>query len=187
MLQPLAAHAAAAPRRIEWIDLVPDSQRKSYRPGAPPPNHGSYLDDRGGAFGGFVQEQGADCTGIAMRFNPECESRASAAGGQQSGSGTVNGKLDGQRVQLAGYLVPLETNARGELTGFFFAPYVGACIHVPAPPPNQLIYIQSARGQKMASMYDAYTVTGTLHARIKSVGLNAASYSMDLDTLRVLK
>lgn len=181
-LRPSPGHAAATARRIDWIDLVPENERKAYRPGAPPPNHGGYLDDRRGAFGGFVQEKGADCTGIAQRFDPDCEPP-----GQQSMSGAVNPRLDGQLVQLSGYLVPLQTNAQGELTEFFFAPYVGACIHVPPPAPNQLIYVRSPRGQKMGSMYEPYTITGTLHARIKSVGLNASSYSLDLGSMRAMK
>ena len=46
--------------------------------------------------------------------------------------------LDGERVRLGGYVLPLDFNGPQEVTRFLLVPYVGACIHVPPPPPNQL-------------------------------------------------
>lgn len=50
-------------------------------------------------------------------------------------------ELDGKLVKVPGFAVPLEDWA-SSVTEFLLVPYVGACIHTPPPPPNQLIYIE---------------------------------------------
>ncbi|MEM8662259.1 MAG: magnesium transporter [Pseudomonadota bacterium] len=52
----------------------------------------------------------------------------------------VNAKLSGETVRLTGYLLPLEFSEDGE-TEFLLVPYVGACIHVPPPPPNHIVLV----------------------------------------------
>ena len=44
-------------------------------------------------------------------------------------------KIDGQRVKIPGFIVPLEDNNR-QVTEFLLVPSPQACIHVPPPPPN---------------------------------------------------
>ncbi|MEM6456503.1 MAG: DUF3299 domain-containing protein [Acidobacteriota bacterium] len=53
--------------------------------------------------------------------------------------------LDGQLVQLPGYVVPLEDDAT-KIPEFLLVPYVGACVHLPPPPPNQMVYVKMAPG-----------------------------------------
>jgi uncharacterized protein len=43
-------------------------------------------------------------------------------------------------ARVPGYMVPLEDNL-DEVTEFLLVPYPGACIHVPPPPPNQIIHV----------------------------------------------
>ena len=35
---------------------------------------------------------------------------------------------------------------------FLLVPYVGACIHVPPPPPNQIVYVTSEDGVEVDGM-----------------------------------
>ncbi len=49
--------------------------------------------------------------------------------------------LNGRRVRIAGFLVPLEDDA-ARASEFLLVPYFGACIHLPPPPPNQMIYVK---------------------------------------------
>lgn len=49
-------------------------------------------------------------------------------------------RLDGQRIRIPGFVVPLEGDAE-EIQEFLLVPYFGACIHVPPPPANQLIHV----------------------------------------------
>jgi hypothetical protein len=69
--------------------------------------------------------------------------------------------LDAKHVAIAGYLLPLDFNASGTRE-FLLVPYVGACIHVPPPPPNQVIYVKAAKPYKVADMYDSVMVTGVV-------------------------
>ena len=49
--------------------------------------------------------------------------------------------LDGKLVKVPGFTVTLEDWA-ASAKEFLLVPYVGACIHTPPPPPNQLVYIK---------------------------------------------
>jgi hypothetical protein len=72
-------------------------------------------------------------------------------------------ELNGQAVRIPGYLLPLEiTDAR--VTEFLLVPYIGACIHVPPPPPNQIVYVKvvSQKGYKKKRLYDPVWVTGKI-------------------------
>ncbi|MGD8241887.1 MAG: DUF3299 domain-containing protein [Desulfobacterales bacterium] len=75
-------------------------------------------------------------------------------------------ELDVQHVRLAGYLLPLEiTDAK--VTQFLLVPYVGACIHAPPPPPNQIVYVKvvQVEGIKRGGLYDPVWVTGKIKAK----------------------
>ena len=75
-------------------------------------------------------------------------------------------ELDGQHVRLAGYLLPLDiTDAK--VTQFLLVPYVGACIHAPPPPPNQIVHakVNQAQGIKRGGLYDPVWVTGKIKAK----------------------
>lgn len=187
----LDVSAAATPERLtsgrvrnlEWVELLPKDEREGYVPGPPPPNHG-YLDGFSSkSFGKFGQQKGElDCSGLARRFNPDCESA-----GQMNMSSAVNEDLDGQVVRLEGYIVPLEVASNGKVTEFFLAAYVGACIHVPPPPPNQMIYAKVPAKQGLGSMYDAYAVTGVMRTHGKIVGLGGSAYTMDVQFVERLR
>mgnify|MGYP005712412571 CR=1 FL=1 len=53
-----------------------------------------------------------------------------------------NKNLEDKEVKLPGYVIPLEYYGR-EINTFLLVPYIGACIHVPPPPPNQIVYAVS--------------------------------------------
>lgn len=56
-------------------------------------------------------------------------------------------ELEGKVVKVPGFTVPLEDWA-SSATEFLLVPYVGACIHTPPPPPNQLVYIEMDEGKR---------------------------------------
>ena len=74
---------------------------------------------------------------------------------------------------------------KGLLSEFFLVPYFGACIHVPPPPPNQIVYVKMRSGAGLRSIEDALWVTGTLHIASKTTSLGAASYTLDGEKLEV--
>jgi uncharacterized protein len=101
----------------------------------------------------------------------------------QTGSSEVNRALDGKRVRIPGFVVPLERSADGLISTFFLVPYFGACIHVPPPPPNQIVYVRMREGAGLRSIDDAVWVIGTLHARSRRSELGAAAYTLDGEKL----
>ena len=54
-------------------------------------------------------------------------------------------KVDKTFVKVPGFMVPLEDNQQ-QVTEFLLVPSPQACIHVPPPPPNQMVYVKMAKG-----------------------------------------
>lgn len=70
-------------------------------------------------------------------------------------------QYDGMKVTISGYLLPLNFSEKG-VKEFLLVPYVGACIHVPPPPPNQMIYLKADEAYKVKDVFEPVTVSGTL-------------------------
>ena len=60
-------------------------------------------------------------------------------------------------------------------------PFVGACIHVPPPPANQIVYVKSEKGFEVAGQFDPVWVTGTLKTETAFTGLADAGYTIDAE------
>ncbi len=63
-------------------------------------------------------------------------------------------QLDKSQIKIPGYLLPLEFKDQ-TVTEFLLVPYVGACIHTPPPPPNQIVHVSIPGGFEMPG--DIYT------------------------------
>lgn len=98
----------------------------------------------------------------------------------QMGSFRTVQAMDGIKGKIPGYIVPVETDAEGKLTEFFLVPYFGACIHVPPPPPNQIIHGRLAEGVEMTDIYAAYWIEGTLKAERFDNDIASTAYVMDV-------
>lgn len=96
----------------------------------------------------------------------------------QSGSSAVNKKLDGQLVRIPGYVVPVEVVDKRLVKTFLLVPYFGACIHVPPPPPNQMIFVEAATAFPLSSMYDPVWVAGKITTQGATTGMADTSYSL---------
>lgn len=93
---------------------------------------------------------------------------------QQNPSAPIIPELNGKEVKIPGFVVPLEGDDEN-LTEFLLVPYFGACIHVPPPPSNQIVYVKFEAGVPVESLYDAVWVHGVLsteawEGEIASVG-----------------
>jgi hypothetical protein len=85
--------------------------------------------------------------------------------------------LDGSAVQVVGYVVPLEGDARG-LTELLLVPYEGACIHTPPPPANQIVHVLLARPVKGLRMMDNVIVRGVIHAHREATFRAVSGYDL---------
>ena len=87
-------------------------------------------------------------------------------------------QLDGTRIKLPGYLVPLEENAAGH-TEFLLVPYFGACIHTPPPPANQIVLVVPAKPAAGYRSMDTVWVSGTLKATRSNSPMGASGYRLE--------
>ena len=88
-------------------------------------------------------------------------------------------ELDGRQVKLAGYLLPLEFSDTGEKE-FLLVPYIGACIHAPVPPPNQIVFVALNQNYKANDLYAPVWVTGTMRTKVSSKALSYVDGSADI-------
>lgn len=83
----------------------------------------------------------------------------------------VNTALEGALVRLPGYALPLTAQQTG-VQEFLLVPFVGACIHFPPPPPNQVIRARLAAPHDFARRYEIVWLTGRLTAAASSLALD---------------
>jgi hypothetical protein len=92
-------------------------------------------------------------------------------------------QLDNKSVSIPGFMVPLEDDLDA-VTEFLLVPYAGACIHVPPPPPNQIVYVKMKTTTKIQVTFtDPILVTGILHISTVQSPYGAVSYDLAGDTV----
>ena len=93
--------------------------------------------------------------------------------------GVMNAALEGEVIRMPGYALPLEYSPNGA-TELFLVPYVGACIHVPPPPPNQIVSISMETPLELAGMFEPVWVTGRLIIEESSKSLSLVDGAADI-------
>ncbi len=78
----------------------------------------------------------------------------------------TNEELIGQSVRIPGYLLPLEIKDQ-KAVEFLLVPTVGACIHTPSPPANQMVHVRYPGGFPIKGLYTPIWVNGELLAANK--------------------
>lgn len=162
---PVLAPAVAQERRggvrtLEWRDLVPpdfDADAIYKR----------YID--------AVAEMGEDDPRAETRRREVLEAFANAP---------VVTALDGALVRIPGYPVPLDGDSRN-VKSFLLVPFYGACIHVPPPPPNQIVHVVADKPTRLpGAITDPIWATGTLAAKGSRTDLGDAGYTLRLREMR---
>jgi hypothetical protein len=167
---PLAdVRAADAPIEIKWAQLMPpiDSANalkpKTFFSGSQPtPDNGDPAPPPALPEGGFMSSK---------RRQP----------GSNQPPRVVT-EYNGKKVKIGGYVVPLDFEAT-TIKEFLLVPFVGACIHVPPPPANQIVYVKSEKGVEIAGQFDPVWVTGTLKTEPAFTGLADTGYTLDADAV----
>jgi hypothetical protein len=170
-LAPLGAFSADAPLELKWAQLIPQGTAAATAPKT---------------FFSGVTPKGDDGTPAPP---PLPEGKFMSLKRQQPGGGVppvVVAELDGKRVKIGGYVVPLDFEATS-IKEFLLVPFVGACIHVPPPPANQIIYVTAADGFDVSGSFDPVTVTGTIKTETAFTGLADAGYSITAEAVEVIK
>ena len=74
---------------------------------------------------------------------------------------TVDSRIDGERIRIPGYALPLEFDGT-RVRDFLLVPYVGACIHTPPPPLNQIVFVSAAKSFESEGLFSPVWVEGTI-------------------------
>lgn len=87
----------------------------------------------------------------------------------------ANKELGDKLVSIAGFVAPLDFQGGDQMTEFLLVPYFGACIHVPPPPANQIIYVILEKPMGM-QMMDTVMVYGKLEIEKSESDIGDAGY-----------
>jgi hypothetical protein len=109
------------------------------------------------------------------------ESAATMADIQPGTFNTVKA-LNGTKVALKGFVVPLDFQS-GKASTFLLVPYYGACIHAPPPPPNQTVLVRAPRAVALPALSAAVEARGVLEASTNASELGASAYLLRLDRI----
>lgn len=99
----------------------------------------------------------------------------------------VNEKLKStldKPIYIKGFMLPMDYSAR-EIQEFLLMPYIPACIHVPPPPPNQVIHVTMQADKKAKASFYPVKVMGVLS--VESNEDFESSYKMKATKVEELK
>lgn len=85
--------------------------------------------------------------------------------------------LDKQKLKLPGYMIPIKFNA-SSVSEFLLVPYVGACIHTPPPPENQIVYVSLKTPIVTQDFWAPVWVSGTMKTQMSMTKFATAGYHM---------
>ncbi len=92
----------------------------------------------------------------------------------------VINSLDGKKVKLPGFILPLEFN-QIELKEFLLVPYFGACTHTPPPPANQIVFAKFNTATKIKDIYSPVWISGTLETKRANSELTESGVADNLE------
>lgn len=153
--QPLTKPGPGGYTELRWDDLVP----KGWDPM-------KQLKDRGIANPGALQDTDPKTQDLMRALREAWDNAPTEA------------QLDGSKVKLPGYVVPLEDDKAG-LTEFLLVPYFGACVHTPPPPANQIVLVVPARPAAGFRSMDTVWVSGVLKAKRGDSPMGASGYRLE--------
>ena len=148
---------AEEPQTLEWEDLLPEGEIE-------------LLEE-------LMAAQGA----AAFGHSPYDDPMMSTMPGQIGTFNVVEG-LEGKLVRLPGFVVPFEYTESGKISEFLLVPYFGACIHMPPPPPNQIVYVQAETPADLGQQWDAIWVIGVMRTKKNLNELGDTAYTLELQS-----
>ncbi len=153
---------------IEWTDLMPQDDIDALS------NPPSYLDEipDGSEFDIPTSSLKSSINDTNDRYQQALVSKR------------VRPEFNNAKVRIPGFIVPLEFSDEQIVTTFFLVPFFGACIHLPPPPPNQIIFSEFEPGMRLEELYDPFWIEGTLSTTLVENELATAAYSIDVASIK---
>jgi hypothetical protein len=94
----------------------------------------------------------------------------------------LNPILDGAYIKMPGYIIPIDQSTDG-VTSFVLVPYVGACLHTPPPPANQLVFVTTNKPWPSDNLWDAVWVTGQMQHELQSTEVAETGYLLKAEEM----
>jgi hypothetical protein len=110
--------------------------------------------------------------GYELLFNPEFQGQLDAAGK------VIDPSLEGQTIEIAGFMVPIEVTGEA-VSQFLLVPEAGQCIHVPPPPLNQTLLVDTtSKPTQLRDLYQPVIVSGRLAVVTQRFEIADSGYSL---------
>ena len=154
-------------KTIEWDDLIPEEDLQIL---LNPPSVITDIED------GSLEDDLGDLLTSASD-DPDLARYQKALVSKDVKQG-INGTL----IRLPGFVVPLEFDGQQVITQFFLVPYFGACLHMPPPPPNQIVFVRYPKGLKLEALNYPVWLSGKLETALTESDMATAVYAMDMDS-----
>lgn len=156
---------------VEWTDLMPEADLQAI---LNPPAYLSEIED--GSEDDILGSQLRAAAGM---------SASDARYHQALVSKEVIPEFDGRDIRIPGFIVPLEYDDEQTVTTFFLVPFFGACIHVPPPPPNQIIYAEYEPGLRLDALYDPFWISGKLSTTLVENNVATSAYAISVSSIEI--
>ena len=150
---------------IQWPDLMPQEDLDALL------NPPAYLADI---------EDGSPEDQISSQMSSSIAAAMDDRYQQALVSTKIRPEMNGQAIRIPGFIVPLEFSDDQLITEFFVVPFFGACIHVPPPPPNQIIHVKYPKGFKLEALYNPFWLSGVLKTSLIENDMATAAYAMEV-------
>ncbi|MEO0608418.1 MAG: DUF3299 domain-containing protein [Pseudomonadota bacterium] len=161
------------PLTLMWEDLMPDGSEEA-------------LMAEYEAFYAMLEKRyAANTTTLANAADPYAKIEEGSAFDfmPQLGSFDTVDALDGEFVRMPGYIVPFDFSTTRRQTEFLFVPYMGACIHTPPPPPNQIVFIRADPPTQIEDIWSPEWIEGIHSTETTQNDLGDTAYAMQMSKL----
>jgi uncharacterized protein len=200
LTMPVAFTYASDVHEVTWDDLIPDNlnfddpfekltevqlynlatvaQYREEQPGKEEEYHPSkaYYDEALTE----LKAENVDIDGLLARREEITEKRR--ARGQ-----AANTELNGKNIRMPGFLLPLEF-ADKKVVEFLLVPWVGACIHTPPPPANQIVHVKLGKGFDVGdNIYTPVWVNGVIKTESNNPELSFVDGKQNIDVSYVMQ
>ncbi|MDM7860437.1 DUF3299 domain-containing protein [Alteromonas sp. ASW11-36] len=155
---------------IEWIELLPIDDLNVY---LNPPELLSGIEDGSSMDNMSTLNDLKDVDEDTKRFYEVLK------------SDRVVSELENKAIRIPGFVVPLANDENNLVTEFFVVPYFGACLHLPPPAPNQILYSKTDEGFELDSLQQPFWFEGTLKIEQSETDLGISAYRLMLDSLQL--
>ena len=164
----VSAEDKSAFTTVEWADLIPPEVLEIL---LNPPSYIAEIED------GSAEDQ------ITSQMKNTLADQEEDAYRRALASIDVNPAMDGQKIRIHGFVVPLEFDEDQTISQFFLVPYFGACLHMPPPPPNQIILVDAPEGVQMSALYEPFWLEGEVSTVVTENDMAKSAYAMQLHKL----